>query len=79
VNGKIFAMIARGKFVAKLPRVRVDGLVTGGVGERFDPGRGRLMKEWLAVGPGKADWVELAREAYRYVRGGARTRSGRGR
>ncbi len=38
VNGKIFAMFARGKFVAKLPRERVDELVNGGTGERFDPG-----------------------------------------
>ncbi|HLJ14992.1 MAG TPA: hypothetical protein VKV15_10885 [Bryobacteraceae bacterium] len=63
VNGKIFAMFARGKFVAKLPRQRVDELVSGGQGERFDPGHGRLMKEWIAVRAGAADWVELAREA----------------
>ncbi len=72
VNGKIFAMVARGKFVAKLPRNRVDDLVSGGIGERFDPGHGRLMKEWLAVGPGETDWVELAREAYGFVKGGTR-------
>lgn len=83
VNGKIFAMVARGKFVAKLPKDRVDSLVSAGIGQRFDPGHGRLMKEWLAVGPGKAEWVELAQEAYRYVQearapravGAARNRS----
>lgn len=76
VNGKIFAMIARGKFVAKLPKARVDALVSGRIGERFDPGHGRLMKEWVAVGPGKVDWVELAREAHRFVTRGARAPSG---
>lgn len=70
VNGKIFAMVARGKFVAKLPKDRVDSLVSGGIGQRFDPGHGRLMKEWLAVGSTKADCVELAREAYRFVKTG---------
>jgi hypothetical protein len=49
VDGKIFAMLARGK---------------------FDPGHGRLMKEWIAVGAGRADWIALAKEAYRFVREG---------
>ena len=69
VDGKIFAMLARGKFVAKLPRNRVDDLVRAGTGERFDAGRGRPMKEWIAIGAGRADWIALAKEAYRFVRG----------
>src|SRR4029453_3725964 len=47
VNGKIFAMMVKGKFVVKLPKVRVDGLVAAGKGEYFDTGAGRLMKEWV--------------------------------
>jgi hypothetical protein len=39
-------MLVKGRFVAKLPRGRVDELVSGGSGEYFDPGHGRLMKEW---------------------------------
>ena len=69
VDGKIFAMLARGRFVAKLPKDRVDALVRAGTGERFDPGHGRLMKEWVAVGPGRADWIALAKQAYHYARG----------
>jgi hypothetical protein len=71
VNGKIFAMMVKGKFVVKLPKVRVDGLVAAGKGEYFDTGAGRLMKEWVAMAGGKAGWVELAKEAYRFVKGGA--------
>ena len=67
VDGKIFAMLVKGQFVAKLPRERVDELVNGGGGEYFDPGHGRLMKEWVAIGAGKADWVELAKTAYDFV------------
>lgn len=37
INGKIFAMFSRGRFVTKLPRERVDQLVCAGKGERFDP------------------------------------------
>lgn len=69
VQGKIFAMLVRGRLVAKLPRHRVDELVHGGRGENFDPGHGRLMKEWVAVHAPRASWVELAREAYRFVKG----------
>ncbi len=71
VNGKLFAFISsKGKFVAKLPRERVDELVRAGLGERFDPGHGRLMREWVAVEPGRADLVDLARAAHRFVSGG---------
>lgn len=68
VNGKVFAMFGRGKFVAKLPKKRVDDLVSGGVGERFNPGHGRLMKEWIAIGAKTLSWVELAKEAYEFVK-----------
>ena len=68
VNGKIFAMMSsKGKFVVKLPKTRVDQLVIDGRGERFDPGGGRVMKEWLEVHDAKTDWVALAREAFAFV------------
>jgi hypothetical protein len=50
VNGKIFAMLTRAAAsVVKIPRARVDELVKEGVGGRFEPGPGRIMKEWPAV------------------------------
>jgi TfoX N-terminal domain len=72
VNGKIFAMLSRGTFVVKLPKERVDDLVEAGKGKRFDPGNGRLMKEWIAVEAGALPWVALAKEAHGYVRRGGR-------
>ena len=48
-NGKIFAMLVKDRLVVKLDRRRVDALVASGAGTRFDPGHGRLMKEWLDV------------------------------
>ena len=68
VNGKIFAMLARGRFVAKLPRESVDALVREGRGEYFDPGHGRLMKEWVSVDSPPESWIDLAKEAYRFVK-----------
>jgi hypothetical protein len=68
VDGKIFAMLVRGELVAKLPRERVDGLVGSGAGTPFDAGKGRPMKEWVAVSPQSPDWEDLAAEALRFVR-----------
>lgn len=71
VKGKIFAMISsKGEFVVKLPNKRVGELVESGKGELFDPGHGRLMKEWIVIGPGKSDWVDLAKEACDFVKWG---------
>ncbi|MCX4906535.1 hypothetical protein [Streptomyces sp. NBC_00878] len=68
VGGKIFAMLAQGRLVVKLPRARVDQLVDAGEGERFDPGHGRLMREWLSLDPGsELSWDGLAREALDFV------------
>jgi len=72
VNGKIFAMLSRGKFVAKLPKTRVDELAKSGVGKYFDPRRdGRLMKEWVELRGTEPSWLELAREAYCFVKNGS--------
>ncbi len=69
VNAKIFAMMSsKGKFVVKLSKKRVDELVSSRKGERFDPGHGRVMKEWFVVGTSEANWVELAEEAYQFVK-----------
>ena len=67
VDGKIFAMHVKGAFVAKLPRERVDELVRLKRGTHFDPGHGRLMKEWVSVNGDEDSWVGLAKEARRFV------------
>jgi hypothetical protein len=70
VSGKIFAMLVRGKLVVKLPKQRVDELVAAKAGTYFDPGHGRLMKQWISIPAGKVDWVETASEAHRFVMAG---------
>ncbi|MGI8554245.1 MAG: hypothetical protein ACR2PL_26170 [Dehalococcoidia bacterium] len=69
IRNKIFAMLSsKGRFVVKLPRQRVDALIAAGEGERFNPGHGRLMKEWVAIEPSAAEaWLSLAREAMQFV------------
>lgn len=68
VNGKLFAMSVRGTLVVKLPKERVDTLVAAGLGERFDPGHGRVMKEWIAIAGAKPSWLELTKEAHDFVK-----------
>lgn len=67
VHGKIFAMHVKGALVVKLPRERVDAIVRAKRGEPFDPGHGRLMKEWVSMAGHEASWLALAREARDYV------------
>lgn len=68
VNGKYFAMLYKAKLVVKLSEARATQLVAGGEGEPFDPGHGRVMREWVAVSPTKVGaWPRLAREARDFV------------
>jgi hypothetical protein len=70
VDGKLFAMISsRGLFVAKLPRERVEELVRLRSGRPFDPGHGRVMKEWVELDRAESSWIGLAREARAFVAG----------
>jgi hypothetical protein len=71
VNGKIFAMMpSKNEFVVKLAQKRVNELVNAGKGNRFDPGHGRPMKEWIVVKAETKNWVELANEACEFVKHG---------
>jgi YjbR len=79
ISGKIFAMLVRGELVVKLPKDRVEELTASGMGHPFDPGHGRLMKEWVAVTPGASRrWRKLVEEAHAFVAVNAGAASPRG-
>jgi hypothetical protein len=67
VNGKLFALFTQGTLVVKLPHDRVAAFVAQGIGKPFDPGHGRLMKEWLTVVNPRASWLDLTKEALHFV------------
>lgn len=70
VNNKIFAMLSGGRLVVKLPADRVRILITAAQGMPFDAGKGKPMKEWLAVDTvNHRAWQALSREALEFVRG----------
>jgi hypothetical protein len=76
VGTKIFAMLVRDELVVKLSKDLVEQLVASGTGVRFDPGHGRLMKEWVSV-PARhgRDWDHLATEALQFVRSAGPSRT----
>jgi TfoX/Sxy family transcriptional regulator of competence genes len=67
VDGRLFGLFTQGTLVVKLPKERVAALVAKGDGKPFDPGHGRLMKEWLTVVSPKLSWSALAKEAHAFV------------
>jgi TfoX/Sxy family transcriptional regulator of competence genes len=73
ISGKVFAMEVKGKLVVKLPAARANECVDTGQARLFDPGHGRLMKEWLEVDANsKLDWLALAEESFAYVKAGSK-------
>ena len=67
IQDKVVAMLVKGKFVVKLPKDRVAELVATAGAEYFDPGHGRLMKEWVALAGQQERWIALAKEARDFV------------
>ena len=68
VQGKIFAMISsKNVLVLKLPKARVNQMVQDGLGDYFDPGHGRKMKEWLEYRGASETWFDIVHEARNFV------------
>jgi hypothetical protein len=66
IDGKMFVLLSsKNEFVVKLPKERVDELVTSGEDVRFDPRRnGKVMKEWLVVNSiSESKWLSMAKES----------------
>ena len=71
VDGKVFAMLVKGKLVVKLPQARVEALLASGDGAPFDPGHGRISKAWVAIEPRlEQAWPGLVVEARDFVAAG---------
>jgi hypothetical protein len=68
VSNKIYAMLVNGELVVRIPKARVDELVDAGIGRRFEPSPGRVMKEWLSLPPAASRrWRSIVAEARAFV------------
>ena len=70
IKKKMFAMLNKGvKFVLKLPKDRVDELINSGNGQPYDPGNGKIMKEWVIIPMDvKEKWIEYTNEAMKFAK-----------
>ena len=67
--GKVFAMKVKGDLVVKLDAAEAAKLVADGTARVFDPGHGRPMKQWIAVGAEQGgQWNELVAAALAWVK-----------
>lgn len=68
-ESRVFAMVVKGDLVVKLSPERARTLVDEKQAGSFDPGHGRVMKQWVAIDPrSQLDWCNVAREALAYAR-----------
>ena len=49
IGGKVFAMLVKDSLVVKVPVSRANELLSSKLVKLFDPGHGRLMKEWIVL------------------------------
>ncbi len=65
VNGKVFAMPAKGNLVVKLPPERIEELTKTSQGEPYQYG-GKVAKGWFVVAS-ETMWEKYAQEAFKYI------------
>ena len=64
VGKKMFAMFSKGDLLLKLPPERVEALVAAGRGLPYDPGTGKVMKNYVVIPAAKKrSWIKLCEEA----------------
>lgn len=66
---KMFAMYNKGNFIVKLSKERVKELIISGEGLPYDPGNGKIMKEWVIIHEKYINrWIEYASEAKKFAK-----------
>ncbi|QEE16992.1 hypothetical protein DSAG12_02824 [Promethearchaeum syntrophicum] len=69
IKKKMFAMLNKeGNFVIKLPKDRVNELLRIKEGKPYDPGNGKIMKEWVIIPVEFSDkWINYTKEAKKFA------------
>lgn len=69
-NGKMFIMFYKGDLVVKLAPTRIKELISKNIGEPFDPGTGKPMKNRILIKFSKKDhWIKISEESKKFVMG----------
>ena len=69
IRKKMFAMLSKGNFVVKLPKNRVSEMLDSGEGLPYDPGNGKIMKEWAIIPENTSEkWIDYASEAMEFAK-----------
>jgi len=69
IRKKMFAMFNKGNYVVKLSKERVEELISSGEGLPYDPGNGKIMKEWVIIPKDYTDkWIKYASEAKKFAK-----------
>ena len=67
-NNKMFVMFYKGDLVVKLAPDRIKELINKNIGEPFDPGTGKLVKNRMLLRFTKKDhWIRISEESKKYV------------
>lgn len=68
IRKKMFAFFGKGTFVVKLPKERVAELLQSGDGQPYDPGNGKIMKEWVIIPEEHSErWMDYTLEAKQFA------------
>ena len=64
VGKRMFAMFSKGDLLLTLPTERVEALIAAGRGLPYDPGTGKVMKNYVLIPAAKKrSWIKLCEEA----------------
>ena len=68
IRRKMFCMFSKVTFVVKLPKNRVSELLESKEGLPYDPGNGKIMKEWVIIPESTLEkWIALAQEGKEFA------------
>ena len=69
IRKKMFVMFNKERFIVKLPKERVKDLLNSGEGKPYDPGNGKIMKEWVIIPEEQSDkWISFTSEAMEFAK-----------
>jgi hypothetical protein len=64
VGKKMFAMFSKGDLLLKMPPEQVDALIAAERGLPYDPGNGKVMKNYVLIPAARqSSWIELCEAA----------------